>query len=118
MLGERFEMVTECAVVKTELSVVTEPNKELSPYSICESEGTSVCQVIVADEVLIAAVSIEEITTPDMCTVLLVLPAVVEAVVVSGTVTVTDPLAGNTAVVKVLSGVTAKLPIASLDFIR
>ena len=118
MFEERFEMTTECVVVSDELRGVNDPNKELSPYSICESEGTSVCHVIVAEEVLIAAVSIEEMTRPDVFIVVFAFPAVIEAVVVSGTVTVTDPLAGTVSVVKVLSGVTAILPIASLDFIR
>mgnify|MGYP003395139175 CR=1 FL=1 len=40
--------VTECEVVSVVLSVVTEPYREVVPYSTCESDGSFVVHVIVA----------------------------------------------------------------------
>ena len=56
-------MVTECEVVRVELKVVSDPKFSLSPYSICESDGRSVRQVIVTVDEATDSVSIAEIVT-------------------------------------------------------
>ena len=58
-------MITECDVVRDGLNVVSDPKFSLSPYSICESDGRSVRQVIVAVDEAIDSVSIAEIVTPE-----------------------------------------------------
>ena len=53
----------ECEVVRVELKVVRKPKFSLLPYSICESDGRSVRQVIVTADEAIDSVSIAEIVT-------------------------------------------------------
>ena len=113
-------MVTACEVVRVEFKVVSDPKFSLSPYSICESEGRSVCQVIVAVDEAIDSVSMAEIITERFNEVLPTL-----TVVDSGTVTCTSTLPKDSAcpelvewVVKVSSDVTVSLPNSSLEITR
>ena len=94
--------VTLWEVVRVAFNVETVPSKELSPYSICESDGKSVIQAMVTAEALTLAVSMPEIKTPETLT--------------EGAPP--DPEVDTNSVVKVLSEIIAWLPISSLDFTR
>ncbi len=108
-------MVTECEVVSVSLRGVREPKFTLSPYSICESAGRSVCQAIVTVDDATEAVSMAEMRS--VASAPMVVPPALTVVLASGAVVVTAPET-SAAVVNVLSGLTAVLPISSADRTR
>ena len=92
MLSVSPVRVSEWEVTGEVASAVDSPYAVGVPYSICESEASSVVQLIVAVEVVMLALPTLEMT--------------------GGVVS------GGVAVVKVKSPDTARLPAASFDFTR